>query len=56
MTEAQPLIDYIQSGVDASALTSQRLGELRAMVETAIKNKGALRIDSITGLFIAERD
>ena len=55
VTEAQPLIDYIRSGVDVSALTPEKLDRLTNMVETQIKNQGALRIDKITGLFIAEK-
>ncbi len=55
VTEAQPLIDYIRSGVDVSALTTEKMNKLADMVEAEIRRQGAFRIDKITGLFIAEK-
>ena len=55
VTEAQPLIDYILSGVNGAGLTEEKLGSLRASVEAEISDKGVFRIDKITGLFVAER-
>lgn len=54
VTEAQPLIAYILSVMGGSGLSVETLDRLRERVETEIRDKGAFRIDRISGLFIAE--
>ena len=53
VTEAQPLIDYILSVVGGSGLAVGTLDRLRGAVEAEIGERGAFRIDKISGLFIA---
>ncbi len=54
VTEAQPLIDYICSVVNAPGLEGGTQETLRELIEAEIRQQGAFRIDKISGLFVAE--
>jgi SAM-dependent methyltransferase len=54
VTEAQPLIDYILSGMNGTGLVDEKMGSLWAAVEAEIRDKGAFRIDKIVGLFLGK--
>jgi len=51
VTEAAPLVAYIQSGGDA--LGAERLAALTRLVEQELAEKGAIHIRKDTGLFVA---
>jgi SAM-dependent methyltransferase len=53
VTDIQPLIDYIRSGVRVTELSEDELGKLITDLETELKEKGQIFIQKDSGLFEA---
>ncbi len=57
VTEVEPIIDYIQSGLSAEELTANAEGlqAIKVYIGRQIKEEGGIRIRKETGMFIAEK-
>jgi ubiquinone/menaquinone biosynthesis C-methylase UbiE len=53
ITEAHPLIQYVNSSLTTGSLLGDRLSDFTAFIESKIKEHGAIQVTKITGLFLA---
>jgi len=55
ITEASPLIEYVNSSLTAGPLLGSRLSEFRAFVQRHLACEGAILVRKESGLFVARR-
>jgi SAM-dependent methyltransferase len=56
VTEAGPLVEYVQSSTFRWALTGERVEAFRSFLEDELRRHGVIHITKATGLFIAARE